>query len=122
MKTFLVSVAFASVLACGGCASVASFAANIGAASSSTTPTQVKTLAAAVQTATLVTKGADAAINAHHFSRPVLLEINALNDGVHTALTDLEAENAKGHNLDFAAFNAALAAYNKYMSSEGIAH
>ena len=50
------------------------------------------------------------------------MQISAYNDSLHAALVDLEAEQAKGHNLDFAAFNAALAAYNKYMSSEGIAH
>ena len=105
-----------------GCAQLAAGAANIAATVTGSTPHQVKTLAEAEQTATLVTKAVDLAVNTGKLPRATLVELNSLSDGLHAALGALQQANANGQALNFAAFNAALAAYNAYTTSQGIAH
>jgi predicted small secreted protein len=83
-------------------------------------PNQATTLSEAIQTADLATNITKATVDAVHFSRPVLQEISALNDGIHSAIVGLENANANHQALDFAAFNAAVAAYNSYAAAHGI--
>lgn len=112
-------LALAAVLACaplGACSTVAS----IATAFSSSSVAQVNTLAAAEQTATLVTKAADLYVNTASPDRGTLIELQALSKGIHSALTDLQAANTAGKSLNFAAFNAALDAYNAYATLKGV--
>lgn len=122
MKRALIALTLAAALGLGGCANLAAGLANVATSLSSSTPSQVTSLAEAQQAATLVTKGADAAVTSGKLNRATLLEINALSDGIHAAMGDLEAANAAGKSIDFAAFNAALSAYNSYMTANAISH
>lgn len=106
-----------------GCTSIASMVSSVATSLSSSTPTQVTTLADAVQAATLVTQATDTYINSGvTISKAQLQEIAMLSDALHTALDALEAANAAGKSLDYAAFNAALEAYESYATNEGISH
>lgn len=60
------------------------------------------------------------AIDNVHMSHSVLVELNALNDAVHAAMTDLVTANGNGQALNFEAFNAALQAFNAYGLANGI--
>jgi hypothetical protein len=102
----------------GGCSTVA----NLAVAASSSTPTQVNTLADALQAATLATNAVDAYVNIGNPTRATLLELQTLNNGLHTALTTLQAANAAGQSLAMASFNAALQAFNAYSTSAGVKH
>ena len=103
-----------------GCTSFASGVATIATNLSSSTPAQVNTYADATLAATLATKTVDLAVNTGKLSKATLIELGALNDGVHSAWLVLKAANAAGKSLDYAAFNAALSAYQSYRTSEGI--
>ena len=103
-----------------GCASTAAFLASTAASFSHNTPSQVTTLAQAVQVATLVTKAADVAVQTGKLDRPTLIEIGALSDALHSALQSLQAANSRGESLNYDAFNAALAAWNAYSTAKGI--
>lgn len=109
-------------LSLGGCTSLASGVSSLATELSSSTPSQVSTLAAAEQAATLITKSADLYVNTGSPNRAVLLEILNLSDALHTALGALEVANSAGNSLDYAAFNAALLAYQSYATNEGISH
>jgi hypothetical protein len=116
-----------TILAClaislSGCANIAAGVTNIAATVAGSTPQQATTLAQAIQIADLVTKATDVAVNTGKLSRATLEEINALNDGVHAAIVNLEAANASGQSLNFAAFNAALQAFNAYTTANAVAH
>lgn len=105
-----------------GCTTLAQWTAGAAQSLSSSTPTQVSTYADAVLAADGVTKLADTAVNTGKLSRPVLVEIGVLSDGVHNAFVAIKAANDAGQSLDFAALNAALAAWVSYTTSQGIAH
>lgn len=120
MKRLIVVAALS--LSLSGCVGLAAGVANIAATVTSSTPQQVTTLGDAIQASTLLTRAVDLAVNTGKLPKPVLLEINALSDGLHAALISLESDNAAGKNLDFAAFNAALKAYNAYLTANAIAH
>lgn len=117
-------LAFAGLLAVtlSGCTTMAQFAAEIAQSTSSGTPSQVTTLAEAEQAATLATQAADIAVNTGKLDRGTLQEIKTLSDSLHAALGVLQSANASGQSLDYSSFNAALAAYNAYMTSQGISH
>lgn len=124
MKRFVQAVACSALLlSSGGCTSLASGIASVATSMSSSTPSQVTTLADAVQAADTVTKLADTYVTSGvTISKAQLVQIQALSNGVHTALVNLEAANAAHQSLVFDAFNAALAAYNSYATTQGIAH
>ena len=105
-----------------GCTTVASTVASIATDLSSSTSSQVTTLSEAIQAATLVTKAADTAVKTGKLDKSTLIEIRSLSNALHTALGDLEIANAQGKSLDYAAFNAALDAWNSYSTTKGIAH
>lgn len=122
MKRFvLIGLCCAALL--GGCTSLASGVATIATSLSSSSPSQANTLAGAEQAATLLTQAADVYVNSGvKISRAQLQEILLLSDAVHTALGTLERANAAGQSLDYAAFNAALSAYQSYATNENIPH
>jgi len=124
MKFAIVATTAASmaILALGGCTTIAAGIANVAATVTSSTPMQVTTLGEAIQASDLLTKAADVAVNTGKLNKATLQEINALSDGLHAALVNLEAANAAGKNLDFAAFNAALSAYNAYLTANAVPH
>lgn len=97
-------------LALAGCSPLA---ANLA----TSTPTQVTTLAEAEQAATLVTQAADTYVTTANPSQAQLVQIQALSNAVHAALTNLEAANAADNSLVFASFNSALQAFNAYAAS-----
>lgn len=120
MRHFIAGAVIALSLALGGCTSTAEFFSNAATELSSSTPSQVTTLADAVSAATLVTNAADVAVQTGKLDRGTLIEIQALNEALHTALTVLETANSKGESLDYAAFNAALQAWDSYAVAKGI--
>lgn len=122
LRRVLIAGSAIAALSTSGCASVAQLGANIAQSVSSSTPSQVTTLAEAEQAATLVTNATDLYVNTAHPSSGVLMEIKSLSDGLHAALVTLEQANAAGKSLTFSSFNAALQAFNAYTTSQGIPH
>lgn len=121
MKIFK-SLALTVLIATGGCTSIASGISTLATELSSSTPTQVRTLADAERVATLVTKAATVAVNTGKLTRAQLTQLDKLNEGVHAALSDLHQTQKEGGSLAYGAFNAALAAFNAYTTQQGIAH
>jgi len=117
-----IALALVLIIPLAGCTSVASFVASTAATMSSTTPTEVKTLAEAEQAATLVTRAVQLYVENGNPSRATLLEIKALSDGVHAAILELDAAQRTKKSLVFDSFNAALAAFNAYATAQGIKH
>ncbi len=113
-------LAFAAPL--GGCTTVASSVASVATSLSSSSPTQVTTFADATLAATAATNFADAAVASGKLDKGTLVQIRALNEGVHSAWVDLSNANAAGKSLSFASFNAALDAWNAYATVKGISH
>lgn len=103
-------------IALGGCAGTITTAGNIGQSVSVASPTQARTLAEALQAATLCTDAVDLYVRTGNPSRAVLDELNILNDRVHDTLVNLQTANMRGQSLTFAAFNEALQAFNAYYS------
>lgn len=122
MNKTLRIIALSAAIGLGGCASIASGLSTIATNISSSTPTQVRTLAEAERVATLVTKAATVAVNTGTLSRAQLMELDKLNEGVHAALSDLNQTQKEGGSLAYGAFNAALDAFNAYTTQQGIAH
>jgi hypothetical protein len=107
-------------VALSGCASIAQFASGVATSLSSSSPSQVSTYADATNAAILATKTVDLAVTTLTLSKATLTELQTLNDGLHAAWLQLKAANDAGQSLDYAAFNAALAAYQSYKTSQGI--
>ena len=112
----------AATLALGGCATIASGLATVATEISSSTPTQVRTLADAERVATLVTRAVTIAVNTGQLSKAQLVQIRTLSNGVYAALSDLHQTQREGGSLAYGAFNAALDAFNAYATKQGIAH
>lgn len=117
MKHFLAGIACVAALALAGCGTLASGAASVAATVAGPSPTQATTLGQAEQLATVATDLTKAYVDTASLSLAQLQQINALNDGLHTAITSLETANSQGQALSFAAFNAALAAFNSYKAT-----
>lgn len=75
---------------------------------------EVNTLADATLAATAATRLVDVYVNTGNPNRATLLELQKLNDGVHSALTDLQRANAAGQSIAMASFNAARDAFLAY--------
>jgi len=116
IRIFIAAAALALATPLAGCATVANIATEL----SSSTPAQVTTLAEALQAATLVTNAVDIYVNTANPSRAVLLQLQALNNGLHTALVNLQAANAANQSLLMASFNEALGAFRSYATSRGV--
>ena len=122
VRQIVIVLGVASAFVLGGCASTAGFIAGVATEMSSSTPGQVKTLGEAYEAATLVATFADAAVLSGKLDRPTLLEIQALRGGVRTALGGLQTAQEGGKSLDYAAIDAALQAWNSYMTVKGLQH
>lgn len=120
MKKFLLAIALVSGL--GGCTTMAQMTSSIASSLSSSTPSQVNTLAAATQSATLITLAVDTYVKSGTPNRATLLELQALSNAVHSALTELRSAELSGRSLTFDSFNAAIDAFNSYATTEGISH
>lgn len=116
MKTFLLAAALGIAVPLGACQTLTQVATSF----STSTPKQVNTLAEALQAATLATLAVDAYVNATNPNRATLLELQTLNNSLHTALTNLQAANATGQSLAMASFNEALAAFRSYAANRGV--
>lgn len=110
----------ASMIALAGCASTAQFVSNTATNLSQSSPSQAKTLGEALLASTLITKTADAYVVTAKPSPAVRAQIGVLNEGLHTALVNLQRANANGLNLALAAFNEALTAFRSYATATGI--
>ncbi len=106
------------ILVLCGCSTVAGVAQSM----SSSSPTQVTTLSDAVAAATLMTRAVDAYVATGHPSKPVLVELQTLNEGLHTSLIGLEKADAAHQSLAIAAFNEALSAFESYSAARGVKH
>ena len=121
-QAFFAAAVLAVGLSLGGCTTVASEISTIATNLSSSSSSDVTTLSDAILAATVVTKATDVAVQTGKLDKGTLTQIKALNNGLHAALTDLENANAQGKSLSFAAFNAALDAWNAYATVKGIDH
>lgn len=122
MKKLLVAGALSLALLAGGCASIAQGLGSIATELGSSTPTQVNTYADALNAAKLVTDAVDLYVNSANPNRATLLQLQKLNDGVHAALNSIGAANREGGSLVYGSFNAALAAFNAYATTQGVSH
>jgi hypothetical protein len=121
LRRVLIATALAvSFTTMAGCAQMAAGVSGVAGAIAGPTPTQAHDLGTAQQSATLATQIVDTAVRTGKVPRAVLLELNALSDGLHAAVDDLEVANAAHQSLDFAAFNAALDAFNAYKTANAI--
>lgn len=106
------------VIGLSGCSTVAQFATSL----SSPTASQATTLAEADLAADTIVKVTKVAVDTNKLDVGELTEIQALRQGVRTALDDLHKANTAGQSVNYAAFNAALDAYNAYTTSKGISN
>ena len=118
----LVMLACALVMGRGltACATVAKSVTSVAASLAGPVSGQATTLAQAIQLADLATKATKVTVDSVKLPKATLIQLSALNDGVHSALVDLETANTMGQSLSFASFNAALDAYNSYAVAVGV--
>lgn len=114
--------AMCSVIVLTGCTTLGSVVSTISDNITSSTPSQVETLAAAEQAATLVTNAVDVYVKNGNANRAVLVELQALSNGVHAALVSLETTQKNGGSLVYGGFNAALDAFSAYSTKTGVSH
>lgn len=122
MKRQLAGLALALSVTLGGCTTVAQWTADTAQSLSSSTPTQVSTLADAEIAAKGVHQLIDQAAKSGKLNRAQLGTLNTINEAVNKAMTDLEAANASGQSLTFAALNEALSQWISYSTAQGISH
>lgn len=115
-------LALSAALLAPGCTTTAQLVADTAASLSSQTPSQVRTLAEALQAAKLATDAVDLYVRIGKPDRDIRNELRALNEAVHTAALSLEQDQAAGKSLTFGAFNAALDAFNAYATVKGVKH
>lgn len=117
MRLSVVAAVAALSMSLAGCGSLISAGITAGGQAAPSVPNQVTTLAAAEQAATLITKATQAYVDSAKLTPAQLQQISADSDTLHTAITTLESQSAQGVALNFAAVNAALAAWNTYSAS-----
>lgn len=105
-----------------GCTTVAQWTADAAQSLSSSTQTQVNTLADAEIAAKGVHQLIDQAAKSGKLSRAQLTTLNTINEAVNEAMTDLESANANGQSLTYAALNEALSQWVSYSTANGISH
>jgi len=121
MRHLFLTGCLSLAIATGGCTTLAQLGGNIGQSFSVASPKQVGTLAAALAAAKLATDAVDLYVQVGNPDKATLTQLQQLNEGVHKALTDLQAANAAGQSLTFAAINEALAAFRAYAATKGVA-
>lgn len=83
-----------------------------------TAPAQsAASLAEVEQSATLATDAAKAVVDTGKLTPAQLAKVSALSDALHAAVDSLEADHAADRPLNFAAFNAAYAAWASYSAT-----
>lgn len=118
LRIIVLAVAAAALaLPLGGCKNLISGGITAAGQAAPTIPNQVATVGDAVRAATLVTKATQAYVDNAKLTRAQLQQISAYSDALHAAVDQLESDNAKGVALNFAAVNAALAAWNTYSAN-----
>src|SRR5437868_6464777 len=111
------AIAIAATLAflgAAGCADLLQTAGQIAQGQSSATPQQANTLGDAELIFQSVAGAADIAVQSGKLSKAQLQQIDSLRAQLHGALVALRQAHAAGQNLDLAAFNQALAAWNRW--------
>lgn len=121
MKRQIAALALVALMG-GGCTTIAQWTADTAQSLSSSTPTQVNTLADAEIAAKGVHQLIDQAAKSGKLSRAQLTTLNTINEAVNKAMTDLEAANAAGQSLTYAALNEALSQWVSYSTANGITH
>lgn len=106
----------------GGCTSTAQLVASTATSLSSSTPNQASTLAEATLAADTLVKLTKVAVDTNTLDAGELTQLQALRAGVRSALDALYKANQANQSLSFAAFNAAIDAYNAYTTVKGITH
>jgi hypothetical protein len=115
------TIAFLALTALGGCGTTLS---GLAVSLTSPSPTQVKTLAEAIQATTTAENSLDVIVNSGVVNQATLAEIKKLVTDVHTELKKFEAANSAGNSVavqaEVDAFNAALSALNGYKTLQGV--
>lgn len=127
MKNVFRGLALGALLVIAGgmsaCTQLSSFAIDTATELSSATPNQATTFEGATLIADAGTKTigwlADNA-STLHINLASLTQLNAINDTIHVAWLKLKASHDAGTSLDFAAFDAALTAYNTYKAETAL--
>ncbi len=117
MTRHLAIALIALALPLGACQNLTEGVVSLVATAKGPLPQQAKTLAEAEQLATVATDLTKTVVDTGKLSRAQLVQVSSYNDGVHSAVLSLEDANSKGQSLSFAAFNAALAAWNSYTAT-----
>lgn len=121
-KHVMIGAAVAVLITTSGCTTVAQWTADTAQSLSSSTPTQVSTLADAEIAAKGVHQAISLAANSGKMTRAQLGTLGTVNDNLNKAMTDLETANANGQSLAFAALNEVLAQWISYSTAQGISH
>lgn len=117
MRLTVIAAIAAVCLSLAGCGSLISAGITAGGQAAPAVPNQVTSIAEAEQAATLITKATQAYVDNAKLTKAQLVQISADSDALHSAITTLESQNGQGVALNFAAVNAALAAWNTYTAS-----
>lgn len=104
-----------------GCAQVAAGLSSVAGKIAGPVTDQARTYGDAVLLADAATRATSFAVDTVKLPRATLVQLSAGSDGVHAAFLQLKAANDSGGSLDFAAFNAAIAAFNAYAVANGVA-
>lgn len=120
MRSILCAGAFALAFLVGGCADIAGGVISTAQATTTETPSQEQAYADITISVDLATRTVDLAVASGKFNKATLTELGSLNDTVHAAWVKLRDAHAAHQSLNFAALNAALAAFDAYRSTHGI--
>lgn len=108
----------------GGCANERQAVADVLTSSTTTSPSQAKTLAEAIQLTTVAEHSLDIAVTGELVAPAVLDELKILVPAVHNALKKAEAAQTAGNSplvaVALNGFNEALLALNTYKAQKGI--
>lgn len=108
----------------GACTTLRQAVGDVAVSSSTTSNAQAKTLAEAIQLATLVEKSLDVAVVNGLLPVASLDELKVLVTSVHLSLKKAEAAQRDGNSplvaAGIASFNEALTALNHYKAAKGI--
>lgn len=122
----ILSLALICAVTLAGCGTIGSAISSAVVSTTTSTPSQVKTVAEAIQAAALVEKSLDLYVQSGAASQPVLQELKVLVPAVHNALVQAENADKNGNSAGVAAgialFNEALGAVNSYETLKGVTH
>lgn len=122
MKRLLFMAAFALCL--GGCADLRQAVGDVAVSSTTSSPSQAKTLGDAILLTTAAERSLDLVVTSGLTPPAVLEELKVLVPAVHNSLKKAEAAQAAGNSpllaAGLASFNEALTALNTYKSQKGL--